>query len=180
MQKNIIYIISLTFLFSFLLASNSTPNRQVDIHHTVIDISVDLHSEKVSGKVSHRFSPLGTSLTNFDLDAEDMVIRRVRLGNKDIPFFQSEKKLHVELIKSFSWDDTLTVTINYTATPRTGLYFFKPDSLYPDRKLQAWTQGEETDNHHWVPLYDYPNERATFECILTCLLYTSPSPRDPL
>ena len=167
MLKNIIYIVSLTFLFSFLLASNSTPNRQVDIHHTVIDISVDLYSEKVSGKVSHRFSPLGTSLTNFDLDAEDMVIRRVRLGNKDIPFFQSEKKLHVDLVKSFSWDDTLTVTINYTATPRTGLYFFKPDSLYPDRKLQAWTQGEETDNHHWVPLYDYPNERATFECILT-------------
>ena len=49
MLKIIIYIVSLTFLFSFLLASNSTPNRQVDIHHTVIDISVDLFSEKVSG-----------------------------------------------------------------------------------------------------------------------------------
>ena len=65
MLKIIIYIVSLTFLFSFLLASNSTPNRQVDIHHTVIDISVDLHSEKVSGKVSHRFSTLNSSLTNF-------------------------------------------------------------------------------------------------------------------
>ena len=68
-------------MFSFLLASNSTPNRQVDIHHTVIDISVDLYSEKVSGKVSQRFSPLGTSLTNFDLDAEDMVIRSFPIFN---------------------------------------------------------------------------------------------------
>ena len=143
------------------------PNRQVDILHSIIDIKVDIISEQVIGKVSHKFSPLGTSVTSFDLDAEDMVVRRVRLGNKDVPFFQSEQKLHIDLIKNYTWSDTLNVTINYTANPRTGLYFFQPDSLYPNRKLQAWTQGEETDNHHWVPLYDYPNERATFECKIT-------------
>ena len=73
----------------------------------------------------------------------------------------------MDLVKSFNWSDTLNAIINYTAKPRTGLYFFKPDSSYPERRLQAWTQGEETDNHHWVPIYDYPNERATFECKLT-------------
>ena len=73
----------------------------------------------------------------------------------------------MDLVRSFNWSDTLNVIINYTAKPRTGLYFFKPDSSYPARRLQAWTQGEETDNHHWVPIYDYPNERATFECKLT-------------
>ena len=145
----------------------STPDRKVDIHHSVIDIRLDLLAEKVIGKVSHTFSPLGSSVSNLDLDAEDMVVRRVRLGDKDIPFFQSEEKLHMDLVKAFSWSDTLTVVINYTATPRTGLYFFKPDSSYPNRRLQAWTQGEETDNHHWVPLYDYPNDRATFECKIT-------------
>ncbi len=147
--------------------NHSTPDRTVDIHHSIIDIRIDFLSEKVIGKVSHTFSPLGSSVSNLDLDAEDMIIRRVRLGDKDIPFFQSEEKLHMDLVKSFRWEDTLTVVINYTAKPRTGLYFFKPDSSYPDRKIQAWTQGEETDNHHWVPLYDYPNDRATFECKLT-------------
>ena len=168
-MKNIIFII---FIFLCLceaeeLAFQATPNRSVDIHHTKIDISIDFLSEKVIGKVSHSFSPLGSSISNLDLDAEDMVIRRVRLNDKDIPFFQSEKQLHMDLIKNYNWSDTLTVVINYTATPRTGLYFFKPDSAYPNRPIQAWTQGEETDNHHWVPLYDYPNDRATFECRIT-------------
>ena len=166
-MKNIFLFIIFLFFQQFLIGSNSTPNRQVDILHSIIDIKVDIISEQVIGKVSHKFSPLGISVSSFDLDAEDMVIRRVRLGNKDIPFFQSEKKLHIDLIKNYSWSDTLDLTINYSANPRTGLYFFKPDSLYPNRKLQAWTQGEETDNHHWVPLYDYPNERATFECKIT-------------
>ena len=167
MKKIIFTLLFLSSTQSETSVQHSTPNRIVDIHHSVIDIRLDFLSKKVIGKVSHSFSPLGTSVSNLDLDAEDMIVRRVRLDGKDIPFFQSEEKLHMELVKSYTWLDTLTVVINYTATPRTGLYFFKPDSSYPDRPLQAWTQGEETDNHHWVPLYDYPNDRATFECKLT-------------
>ena len=167
MKKLIIPLLFLSFIQSETSVQHSTPNRTVDIHHSVIDVRLDFLSEKVIGKVAHSFSPLGTSVSNLDLDAEDMVVRRVRLDGKDIPFFQSEEKLHMDLVNAYTWSDTLTVVINYTATPRTGLYFFKPDSSYPDRPLQAWTQGEETDNHHWVPLYDYPNDRATFECKLT-------------
>ena len=166
-MKKILFTFLILFLITIGFANNSTPDRTVDIIHSIIDIKIDILSEKVVGKVSHKFTPLGTAISEFELDAEDMIVRRVRLGNKDIPFFQSEYKLHMDLLKDYEWLDTLDVTINYTAAPRTGLYFFKPDSLYPKRKLQAWTQGEETDNHHWVPMYDYPNERATFECILT-------------
>ena len=167
MKKIIFTILFLSFIQSENNIHHSTPDRSVDILHSVIDIRLDFLSEKVIGKVSHTFSPLGSSISNLDLDAEDMIVRRVRLDGKDIPFFQSEEKLHMDLVKSFTWSDTLTIIINYTSTPRTGLYFFKPDSSYPNRRLQAWTQGEETDNHHWVPIYDYPNERATFECKLT-------------
>ena len=166
-MKKILFTFLILFLITIGFANNSTPDRTVDIIHSIIDIKIDILSEKVVGKVSHKFTPLGTAISEFELDAEDMIVRRVRLGNKDIPFFQSEYKLHMDLLKDYKWSDTLDVTINYTAAPRTGLYFFKPDSLYPKRKMQAWTQGEETDNHHWVPMYDYPNERATFECILT-------------
>ncbi|MBT6018208.1 M1 family metallopeptidase [bacterium] len=166
-MKKLFFKILVLCLSGVLVANNSTPNRSVDILHSLIDIKIDILSEKVTGKVTHSLSPLGSALSELELDAEDMIVRRVRIGNKDIPFFQSEEKLHMDLLKNYAWSDTLDVTINYTATPRTGLYFFKPDSLYPKRKMQAWTQGEETDNHHWVPMYDYPNERATFECILT-------------
>ena len=167
MDKTAIILIFISVLCADHPPRNSTRNRVVDILHTRIDIRVDFTAEQVVGKVTHTFSPLVSSLSHLNMDAEDMVIRRVRLDKKDIPFFQSENQVHLDLRKPYGWADTLKVTMNYTATPRTGLYFFKPDSTYPDRRTQAWTQGEETDNHHWVPLYDYPNDRATFETILT-------------
>ena len=167
MKKTAIILIFFSILCADRPPRNYTRNRDVDIHHILIDIRLDFIADQVSGKVIHTFSPLASSLSNLDMDAEDMVIRRVRLNGKDIPFFQSENQVHLNLRKSYGWTDTLKVTMNYTATPRTGLYFFKPDSSYPNRRTQAWTQGEETDNHHWVPLYDYPNDRATFETILT-------------
>ena len=92
-MKNIFLFIIFLFFQQFLIGSNSTPNRHVDILHSIIDIKVDIISEQVIGKVSHKFSPLGTSVSSFDLDAEDMVIRRVRLGNKDIPFFPKRAKI---------------------------------------------------------------------------------------
>ena len=33
--------------------------------------------------------------------------------------------------------------------------------------MAIWTQGEAEDTHHWLPCYDYPNDRATSEMIIT-------------
>ena len=163
----------LFLLLSFLYAADDkapmqrTRDRTVDIHHIKIDVAVDLESESVYGHVVHTLSPFSRSLESFYLDAEDMTIRRVRLNDKDIGFDHTGDKLHLSLAKPIGWHDTVTVRIDYTAYPRRGTFFIKPDETYPDKPWQAWTQGEETDNHHWVPLYDYPNEKSTFETILT-------------
>ena len=163
----------LILLLSFLYAADDkapmqrTRDRTVDIHHIKIDVAVDLESESVYGHVVHTLSPFSRSLESFYLDAEDMTIRRVRLNDKDIGFDHTGDKLHLSLNKPIGWLDTVTVRIDYTAYPRRGTFFIKPDETYPDKPWQAWTQGEEMDNHHWVPLYDYPNEKSTFETILT-------------
>ena len=86
---------------------------------------------------------------------------------KDILFDHSGDKLHITLDNEIGWNDTLNVRIDYTSFPKVGAFFVSPDETYPDKPWQAWTQGEDTDNHHWVPMYDYPNERNTFEILLT-------------
>ena len=147
--------------------SQRTRDREVDIHHIRIDVTVDIGSESVYGNVVHTLSPFSSSLETFSLDAEDMNIRRVRMNDKDIDFDHSGDKLFLTLDRSIGWNDTVKVKIDYTAFPRRGTFFIKPDDTYPDKPYQAWTQGEDMDNHHWVPLYDYPNDKATFETILT-------------
>tara|TARA_S200000501_G_scaffold160645_1_gene151503 strand:+ start:27729 stop:30203 length:2475 start_codon:yes stop_codon:yes gene_type:complete len=159
-------------LFSFLNANNDPPyqrtrDREIDVHHTKINIGVSLISKNISGNVVHTISPLKSSLSHIKLDSKDLIIRRIRVDGMDIEFFQEDNFVNLKLNKSISWEDTINVKIDYTAQPRKGLYFVTPDATYPDKKWQAWTQGEDMDNSHWVPIYDYPNDRATFECILT-------------
>ena len=165
--------IILFLLSSVLFATDAnapkqrTRDRQMDIHHINIDVSVDIESESVYGHVIRTLSPFSSALKEFSLDAEDMTIRRVRANGKDVSFSMGDKKVHITLNQNISWEDTIRVRLDYSANPRKGTYFVKPDETYPGKPLQAWTQGEDTDNHHWVPLYDYPNDKATFEVSLT-------------
>ena len=162
-------LISLSSLFAAddNAPANRTRDREVDIQHIKIDVTVDLENESVYGNVTHTLTPLESKLNSFSLDAEDMIIRRVRVDGEDIGFDHSGGKVYLNLNRPISWDDTANVRLDYTASPRLGTFFFKPDNTYPDQPWQAWTQGEEEDNHHWVPLYDYPNDKSTFETILT-------------
>jgi len=168
-MKNLSLLIALTILFG---ADDKAPNqrtrdRDVDIHHIKIDVTVDLEKKSVSGNVTHTLSAFNSSLSEFELDAEDMEIHRVRLDGKDISYNHHGDKVFLSLNKPIGWDDTVKVRLDYTAHPRKGTYFIKPDETYSDKPLQAWTQGEAEDNHFWLPHYDYPNDKATFETILT-------------
>ena len=94
-----------------------------------------------------------------------MTVRRVRTEERDIDFVHLGNKLHITFDKKLSLSDTIQVRVDYTAFPRMGTYFIKPDDVYPD--MASVDSGEDDDNHHWVPIYDYPNDRATFETLLT-------------
>jgi aminopeptidase N len=168
-MKNIFPFLIISFLIG---ADNKAPSqrtrdRDVDIHHIKIDVTVNLVEKSVSGHVTHTLSALNSSLTEFALDADDMEIRRVRLNGKDISFDHNGNKVYLTLNKPIAWDDTVKVRLDYTAHPRKGTFFVIPDETYPNKHWQAWTQGEDMDNHYWVPIYDYPNDKATFEVILT-------------
>ena len=156
-MKYIIFIfLTLIYAADNNAPSNRTRDRQIDVDHIKIDVTVDLKAQSVYGYVIHTLSPLQSQLESFSLDAEDMVIRRVRVGEQDVEFDHSGAKVYISLPRSIGWYDTIDVRLDYNAKPRLGTFFFKPDETYPDQPWQAWTQGEEEDNHHWVPLYDYP------------------------
>ena len=147
---------------------NPTPDRYVDIHHSKIDIRVDLDDSTVTGNVTHIMSSLRTDLYIIQLDCEDTEIQQVLINNnRPLEYSLNGPKLNIELDRTYGFDDTLTLSIDYSAKPKKGLYFVRSDKGYPNKNNQAWTQGEGMDNHNWVPLWDYPNDRATFEVILT-------------
>ena len=78
-----------------------------------------------------------------------------------------EDKLTIRLAKALSEGDKICVLIKYSAgvygndftlgrIPRSGFHFVQPDKYYPEKNLQAWTQGETIESRYWFPCLDDP------------------------
>ena len=146
---------------------HSTPDREKDMLHMSLVIEVDIPEGRISGSVSHTFTPFSSACQRISFDSDRTTIHGVTLKGQALDFQLNGQTLWIDLDKSYSWEDTITVKINYTSYPTMGFYFVRPDSSYPEKQLQGWTQGEDTDNHFWVPMHDYPNDKMTWECKLT-------------
>ena len=101
---------------------NPTPDRYVDIHHSIIDVQVDLEDSTVVGNVTHTMSSLRTDLYIIQLDCEDTKIKRVTINNnRPLKYSLNGPKLNIELDRTYGFDDTLTLSIDYLAKPKKGL-----------------------------------------------------------
>ncbi len=170
-----------------LLASNPTPfrydygfldpeaprhysrPRQVDFLHLRLDIQVNPDQERVSGVSSLTFTPIAASVDTLLLDAANMQIDRVWLGeNQNVRFAYHNPRLTVYLGTSRVPGDTLTLHVAYrTQSPPMGLYFVHPEPGYPNKPVQVWSQGEMEESRYWFPCYDFPNDKMTSEMIVT-------------
>jgi len=165
-MKNYLFLL---FIIPGLLSSeiHQTPDRIYDVIHSKINIQVDLDAEKISGKVTHSIKLLKTDLNEIYFHASDINILGVNLeGKGKLKFKTEDAKVIISLEKAPSLNQKLDITLTYEAYPTRGVYFIKPDSAYPEKHSQAWTQGEDEDNQYWVPLYDHPNDKYSFEVFL--------------
>ena len=143
-------------------------DRDFDVQHVKLDISVDPEKKKLEGAVHITLTPIVDNVTRLEFDAVDLDIADVRLSQGKISSFENTgRKLIINLDKALKMSENLAVSIRYSGEPRRGLYFIGPDKYYPDRPHQAWTQGQDEDSRYWFPCYDYPNDTATSETIVT-------------
>ena len=143
------------------------PSRDYHLQNVRVSLRFDLDQRKVIGEVTHTLSPLRGGLTHLDFDSADLSISSARVNGKAATFELRDNKLRVNLAQPAKAGEKLDVNIVYQGKPTTGLYFILPDKDDPARPKEIWTQGEAEDTHHYIPIYDYPNDRATSEMILT-------------
>ncbi len=144
------------------------PDRSYHVVHYRIEVSFDEQKKGVKGKVTTTLVPFLPEFKYIEFDAVKMEIQRVALASgKELRFSIEPKKLVIPLDRTYAAGDTIVVAVDYTCTPKRGLYFTQPDSGYPDKPAQIWSQGEDMDNHNWFPCYDFPNDKATSEMIAT-------------
>lgn len=153
--------------------SEQTPRRYsrdrvVDVAHIKLKLSVAPPKKVLEGVATLTVVPIDEGVTSLLLDACDMDISSVTAGGDPVCFHYDGKQLRVDFAKPLPADQPIDLRIPYTVTdPRAGIYFLGPDEHYPNRPTEVWTQGQDEDSRYWFPCFDYPNEKATTEMIVT-------------
>lgn len=147
------------------------PDRDYSVKHVLLDIDLDFPNKSVAGVAKLTIQPVNDGLQKFDFDAAELNVKSVALENgserQELKFETEAEKLHITLNQAAKANEELVIAVEYSATPRKGLYFIAPDEAYPNKQVQVWSQGQDTDNHFWFPCYDAPNQKSTSEMIVT-------------
>lgn len=166
----------LIFLFIFQAygqTSVKTFNRErnYDVQHYVIRTSFDRKSKTVYGDTTVSFKPLKNDFKIIELDSAGIKYDSVRLesGNTNLSFRQLNQKIIITLDKTYQPDDLVSIHFKYSTKPVKGIYFIDPliENGAVVRDAQIWTQGEPEEARHWFPSYDFPDDKATSEQIIT-------------
>ena len=143
-------------------------DRVCDVRHTRLELALDVENRALTGVASHTLVPITDGVTHVELDAVELRILSVALADGSaLDYTHEGTKLRIGLGSPRPAGEELTVQIDYSCTPRRGLYFTMPDAAYPDKPTQVWTQGQDEDSRYWFPCFDFPNERFTSEIIVT-------------
>ena len=143
------------------------PSRDYDLENVRVSLHFDIDQRKVIGDVTHTLSTLRAGVTHLDFDCAELTVSSARVNGKDATFDLRDDKLRVQLGEPAKSGERFEVELKYEGKPTSGIYFILPDKDDPGRAKEIWTQGEAEDTHHYIPIYDYPNDRTTSEMILT-------------
>jgi aminopeptidase N len=133
--------------------------REYDLQHQVTTVRFDWPRQAVVGTTTLRIAGLpGTApLSRVSVDAGDMTFKRVTSGTTPLKYDYDGSALSVHLATPLRAGEKTSVTIEYDGANRSKGAYFRP------ARHVVWTQGEADDGHFWVPTYDYPNDKTTWE-----------------
>ncbi|HEY9616240.1 MAG TPA: M1 family metallopeptidase, partial [Microcoleaceae cyanobacterium] len=140
------------------------PDRPGQVEHIRLDLSLDIPNHSYQGTCTIRLNPIRSGIDRLTLDAVNLTIKTVKVKDVTQSFDYDGEVLNVALQSSTQAGQLIELAIDYEVEkPQRGLYFITPDSHYPHKPTQVWTQGEDEDSRFWFPCFDYPGQLATSE-----------------
>lgn len=147
------FTLSVFILFIYSLGFGQQ-TQKVDFITASADLSFDVPSKKIMGKLSYVFNVSDKKTDTIFIDAHSMQFTDVKINGKKAGWSSSAKAL--KLYKGFKKGKN-TLEFNYSAQPKQTLYFVKDGA-----DDQIWTQGQGKYTSHWLPSFDDVNEKVIF------------------
>jgi aminopeptidase N len=137
--------------------------RDYDQVHLDLTVKPDLAKGTVAGTAVHDLESLVDGLTIVRLHCVDTVVEAVTCprGNP-LKHELKDGILSITLAEPLKAGAGTRIVIRYVSTPRLGLLFHKPTPESPDTPWFLYSQGQGTENRRWVPSYDEPDDRLTW------------------
>ena len=154
--------------FGPMREDRGTESRSYDLQKTWLDLKLDERAETAEGVVTHLLTPLVSGLRQIWFDVGELQVRGVLFDDEQTTFRVEEQRLIVDLPGDWELGQSRQVSIEYLAeSPPRGLHFVHPDADDPQLGHEIWSQGQSENNRFWIPTWDYPTDRATFEGLFT-------------
>ncbi|MDE2206029.1 MAG: M1 family metallopeptidase, partial [Armatimonadetes bacterium] len=151
--------------------------RDYHVRHLNLVLSIDPATHSAAGVVTHELAPLRDGLRKIEVDAgANLTISSCTIGGVSKPFTHTGEQLFIDNGSALARGQYVSVAIHYAmpgggrfggANGAGGWHWIDADPNQPDRVPGFWSQGETDGNHHWVPLYDYPNDKCASDEIVT-------------
>jgi len=153
---------------------NYERSRDYDLKHVRLQLKLNWNEKTFAGIVTHTLSPLRNGLQELVFDAgANLKVTECKVNGAVVTFTHEKDRLALALPTSLPRNSDVTVAITYHLPPRSqtprsmmgggSFHWVLPDKFEPRRKPGFWTQGETETNRMWIPIYDFPNDRATSE-----------------
>ena len=144
----------------------SERTQTYDVVRYLIKLSVDMDQKAFGGETTVTLTSLRAGLAAVVLDAEEFKVTAVRNDyGEPLAFSQSDTELTVTLAKPAKLGQTVTFTCAYASRdPKVGLHFVEATA---DNPKLVFSDSFPNNVHHWFPCYDYPNDKVTYDLIVT-------------
>ena len=135
--------------------------RRFDLLHQRIELQFDVPHRAIAGVVTTKVAITLAPTDTIRLNAENLTIDRATdAAGHVLRFTQDTARVTVRLARRAAVGDTVEFALRYHGVPERGLY------IVPRRNV-IWSQGEATETRAWVPTYDAPNDKTTWEFLVT-------------
>ncbi|MGB0890900.1 MAG: M1 family metallopeptidase [Flavobacteriaceae bacterium] len=177
--------LAVLLIANLLIAQNNPQKYRAEkdktnaLVHTKLKVKFNFTKKELYGEGWVTLKPYFYPTSKVILDAKGMLIHKIELNGKKLPYFYDKKELIIDLPKEYLRDQEYTLYINYTAQPEEitkqgstaitsakGLYFIDAEPE-KGKDLQVWTQGETEANSVWFPTIDSPNQKTSQEIYIT-------------
>ena len=135
--------------------------RVFDLLHQRSAIAFDLAHPSVTGEVATRLVITAAPTDTVRLDASNLTIdAALDPAGRALRYTSDTSGVTVRLARRAQRGDTVQFTLRYHGHPERGMYFVP-------RRPTVWTQGEAIETPSWVPTYNAPNDKTTWEILVT-------------